>query len=641
MAIKEGLIRAKHFTKQTIIKFQQMDSIQILNEDERIFSCWGSVLLKDSDGEMIPMDEFKKTLPVMAKRGGVLMDFHTNRHIGKTLNYEFLPKDGVEGILITSQVFKDYPIDDEVWGKIKSGEYRGLSLGGAYVERIYDEEKDAYVLHKVYGLEWSVVKDPANPEATMHQVNLLAKQKNFAKGPKCMNLLMERGLAEDEAYSICYADDIDKQKQKVLGEYNKTKEEEMFGKPCEEEEIQKSANKYNKFLADHGDTAKGVGWKSRDNQKARFRLTKGLLKEGSLLDVGAGTGHFFNYMKSLGWNNSYKGIDILGDYTKIAKDKGIYIQKADILDYKGSQEDNVVALGTFHVSKEETATPNEYIQSRVKKMIELAKKQVIFTLLTKAPSSIYYSFDKGFVKEMLKDQKSYKILTKENNQNIQEGEMVVIVTKSENYLSNKDLNKDIINKFEVILKMANNSKQKKIAKQEEEQAPVAPVPEDTQVSQGEIVQAIVALNEKVDVILERLGSTPEAPTEKAGEEEEPEEETEKGTGPEKAPDSDVPQDKEDSPPKTDSATIIKDVASIKKQLKDIAKGFTKSVVPRPDLGQTNAQMAKTKGKDGKTVNPLEIAQGKQKISMVALTRKIKKDNTMNYERAIKHKLGYI
>lgn len=194
-----------------------LETIEILNKEDRMFKSWGSVELVDSQDEVIPIDEFKPIMPVMMKRGGPIMDMHSNRHVGKILSYEFVEKEveGVRkpGLLLTGMVHKDYPVDDEVWEKIKAGEYKGMSFGGMAKLKQFSFKDKAAILKQLSGLEWSLVDQPANPEATITAVNMLAKsekgyKKPVEKGPKCMEALQGRGFSEAEAHNICYADDI-------------------------------------------------------------------------------------------------------------------------------------------------------------------------------------------------------------------------------------------------------------------------------------------------------------------------------------------------------------------------------------------------------------------------------------------------
>ena len=69
------------------------DKFEILNDSDRLFKAWGTVEIKDKDGELLPIDEFKKIMPVIMKRGGVIIDHHSNRVVGKIVNYEFKEKD--------------------------------------------------------------------------------------------------------------------------------------------------------------------------------------------------------------------------------------------------------------------------------------------------------------------------------------------------------------------------------------------------------------------------------------------------------------------------------------------------------------------------------------------------------------------
>ncbi len=166
-------------TLKDIERPEQYDTAEILNEDDRIFKAWGSVEVVDKDGEVLPIDEFKKIMPLIMKRGGNLIDSHSNRIIGKILNYEFKehPYFKKEGVLLTCQIFKDYSIDDEIWQGIKNGEYTGLSFGGRnkLEEVSFKQGNTTKILRGLEGYEFSVVKNPANQGALIQEVNYLAK----------------------------------------------------------------------------------------------------------------------------------------------------------------------------------------------------------------------------------------------------------------------------------------------------------------------------------------------------------------------------------------------------------------------------------------------------------------------------------
>ncbi len=159
----------------------QMDEVEILDTSARMFKSWGSVEVRDKENDLLPMSEFRKIMPVIMKRGGILMDRHSNRQVGKILNFEFKDKqtpEGLrEGVMITGEIFKDYEHDDMVWQGIKDGVYKGLSFGGR--NKIKDVKFDksglTNILKKLEGFEFSLVPGMGNQEATMERVNFLAK----------------------------------------------------------------------------------------------------------------------------------------------------------------------------------------------------------------------------------------------------------------------------------------------------------------------------------------------------------------------------------------------------------------------------------------------------------------------------------
>ena len=162
-------------------KPKQIDALEILNEDDRIFKSWGTVEVRDKEGQMIPMDEIKKIMPTLMDRGGIITDRHSNRVVAKILNFEYLKKETPEGlkdgIYITGKVFKNYQIDDMVWEGIKSGIYKGLSFGGRnhQLDIKYEKGLSTEVLKQLEGLEYALVPGMGNQEATMEEINYFAK----------------------------------------------------------------------------------------------------------------------------------------------------------------------------------------------------------------------------------------------------------------------------------------------------------------------------------------------------------------------------------------------------------------------------------------------------------------------------------
>jgi len=155
-----------------------------INSGERYFEGYLTVQVKDKQGEVTIVDELMKVLPIWIDRGAPISDTHSNRIIGKGINYskvEYTDKDGevYPAIKITGKIHKNYELDNDIWQKIKSGEYKGLSFGGATKsDREPMRMKDgsiAYSLKDLEHYEVAVCRDPAVPLALITEFNTLAK----------------------------------------------------------------------------------------------------------------------------------------------------------------------------------------------------------------------------------------------------------------------------------------------------------------------------------------------------------------------------------------------------------------------------------------------------------------------------------
>jgi hypothetical protein len=160
----------------------QVPKIEIHDENARIVKGFGTVDVFDNANERLPIDEFKRIMPVIMKRGGLIMNRHTNQSVAKILNYEFKMKDTPvgprEGVYLTTEVFKDFGSDDQVWADIKKGEVEGFSFGGKNNREELDFSKGLTqkVLKELEGFEFSYVPKGCNKEATIEEVNFIAKE---------------------------------------------------------------------------------------------------------------------------------------------------------------------------------------------------------------------------------------------------------------------------------------------------------------------------------------------------------------------------------------------------------------------------------------------------------------------------------
>lgn len=145
------------------------------------------------------------------------------------------------------------------------------------------------------------------------------------------------------------------------------------------------------------------GWRSKESQLMRFEVLLGEIIDGDrILDVGCGTGDFYQYLKDSGINFSYVGTDISPELLKIAesryKKENARFVLMDILDLEPnyrwlSKSEVVVASGIFTMRKHRSL---EYLDTMISRMMAVSNRVVAFNLLSTfsdeiKDSSRYYS----------------------------------------------------------------------------------------------------------------------------------------------------------------------------------------------------------------------------------------------------------
>jgi hypothetical protein len=183
---------------------------EIVDEDERLVKGWASVEVVDLQGDIVPISELKRAMYKFMDRGGMIMYGHSNKPVGKILQWdvEKYPGTDVYGISFVAKIFKDYPVDDAVWEAIKRGELRGFSIGAQAKEEkrlIKDANtgqlREVGVLHDLNLMEISIVKEPANPLALVEEVNFFAK--SVSKEAVRKEILKRYGVAAPASLEGC------------------------------------------------------------------------------------------------------------------------------------------------------------------------------------------------------------------------------------------------------------------------------------------------------------------------------------------------------------------------------------------------------------------------------------------------------
>ena len=126
-------------------------------------------------------------------------------------------------------------------------------------------------------------------------------------------------------------------------------------------------------------------WASEESQYERFAIAASfLLPNCSVLDVGCGTGDFYEFLKSRYKGIRYKGVDFSELMIEKAKQKyNSNFENADLSNIK-EKFDYVFALGTFNLKSDEDQSL--YFRNNIEKCFDLCEKRCV--IFIKGDSSI-------------------------------------------------------------------------------------------------------------------------------------------------------------------------------------------------------------------------------------------------------------
>jgi trans-aconitate methyltransferase len=115
---------------------------------------------------------------------------------------------------------------------------------------------------------------------------------------------------------------------------------------------------YEPRLAEHGDDHNVVSYRTRESQEGRFAIVAdvGNLTEASVLEVGCGVGHLYDWLTGNGYRGDYLGIDLQDEMIARARKRhpSVRFEVADFLAEPGRFEaDYVLACGIFHLADRE------------------------------------------------------------------------------------------------------------------------------------------------------------------------------------------------------------------------------------------------------------------------------------------------
>ncbi len=144
---------------------------------------------------------------------------------------------------------------------------------------------------------------------------------------------------------------------------------------------------YRSALNLFGQTEEGLGWGKKCNQTSRFRSLSDPwdMKNSVILDVGAGFGDLFDFLRPIGIER-YIGLESSHDYAQIAvsrhTDERFAIVEVDIQDLaEFPQSDIAIGSGVFNVLPD-AIDPYIFVGDVLRKSLDSARKGISFNFLT-------------------------------------------------------------------------------------------------------------------------------------------------------------------------------------------------------------------------------------------------------------------
>jgi SAM-dependent methyltransferase len=157
---------------------------------------------------------------------------------------------------------------------------------------------------------------------------------------------------------------------------------------------------YERELARHGPTARGMDWKDEASQRLRFEILCDVceLAGTRIYEVGAGAGHLYDFLSARGIAAEYAGADLSRDMVEAARRRhpGVSFEHRDILvDPPATTHDIVFCSGLFHVKLDhDDAEWWAFVQQMLCSMYALARVGIAFNVMSdsvdfRAPTLFY------------------------------------------------------------------------------------------------------------------------------------------------------------------------------------------------------------------------------------------------------------
>lgn len=156
---------------------KELRDLVVKDDQHRLVEGYANVEIVDKQGDIVPTDTLRKAFLSYMSHGGLIMKQHQNQPVGKIIEWSVAKNDeGVDGIHIIGEIFKDGAVADEMWTDVKAGIVKGFSIAGKSLARESRINKDTgdtvNILKEIDLNEISIVRDPANPDATIDSFSI-------------------------------------------------------------------------------------------------------------------------------------------------------------------------------------------------------------------------------------------------------------------------------------------------------------------------------------------------------------------------------------------------------------------------------------------------------------------------------------
>ncbi len=156
---------------------------------------------------------------------------------------------------------------------------------------------------------------------------------------------------------------------------------------------------YKNLFKEHGNSPKSVQWSDELTQKNRFEILSQISGEiNSVIDLGCGLAHYFEFVKEQGFKGKYLGLDFVSEFVEANRDsfkdcRNAEFEVFDIMrDIIPSGYDYIVISGMFNNKIEQNEA---LIFDVVEKCFKACQKGVAFNALSKYvdyfDEGLYYS----------------------------------------------------------------------------------------------------------------------------------------------------------------------------------------------------------------------------------------------------------